>query len=214
MIKLIMFDLDGTLVDSGLDLANALNHATVPFGYPELSVEQTKCLVGDGVNQLIEKAVGQGNNDVAAKVLQRFVEYYSRHLTDHTRPYPGVRETLAGLSGYKKAVVSNKMEAMSRKILDDLGLLVFFDLVLGSDSVEERKPSPMPLLRAMELLSVPPHEAVMVGDSSHDITAGRSAGSMTVAVSYGFRERSTLSNADHIIDSPAGLLPLVQRHGP
>src|ERR1700690_1719348 len=128
-----MFDLDGTLVDSSLDITNALNQAIAPYGFKRLSVEQTKSLVGEGISRLIEKVVGSSNIALAGDVLTGFVDYYSRHLTDSTRPYPGARETLATLSGHKKAVISNKVESMSRQILEDLGLMTCFDAVLGGD---------------------------------------------------------------------------------
>jgi phosphoglycolate phosphatase len=206
-----MFDLDGTLVDSSLDITNALNHAIAPYGIKRLSVEQTKSLVGEGPSRLIEKVVGPYDKALAGDVLAGFVDYYSRHLTDSTRPYPGIKETLERLGGYKKAVISNKIESMSRQILDELGMTAYFDAVLGSDSVEETKPSPKPLFQVMKMFSVGPDESVMVGDSSFDIEAGKAAGTATVAVSYGFRPPDTLNGADFLIDAIDGLLPILKQ---
>jgi phosphoglycolate phosphatase len=211
MIKLIMFDLDGTLVDSGIDIMNALNRALSPLGVPVLTKGQTISLVGEGVTRLVEKVVGSGQVTRRDEVLTRFIDYYAEHLTDATRPYPGVIRTLERLSGRRKAVISNKMESLSRRVLADLGLIDYFDVVLGGDSIEEKKPSPKALFHVMDLLSAAPGEAVMVGDSSFDIQAGKAAGVTTVAVSYGFRAADTLLEADFIIDAMEALPDLLER---
>lgn len=200
MIKLIMFDLDGTLVDSIADITNSLNHAIAPYGIDGLTEQQAVAMVGEGLTRLIEQAVGAARAAIVPEVLERFVEHYGRHLTDLTRPYPGVAETLAGLNGYEMAVISNKREAPSREILARFGLLRHFRYVLGSDSVEEKKPSPRPLQAIMGKSGLQPREAVMVGDSTFDIQAGRAAGVTTVAVSYGYRDKDSLKDADYIID--------------
>src|ERR1700690_976167 len=205
-----MFDLDGTLVDSSLDITNALNQAIAPDGFKRLSVEQTKGLVGEGISRLIEKVVGPSNKALTGDVLAGFVDHYSRHLTDSTRPYPGVKEPFERLSDRKKAVISNKMEYMSRQILDELGLMNCFDAMLGSDSLDENKPSPKPLLHIMNMFSLRPDESVMIGDSSFDIEAGKAAGAVTIAVSYGFRPPANLSGADFLIDAMEELIPILK----
>lgn len=211
MIRLIMFDLDGTLVDSSIDITNALNHALSPCGVPSLTVGQTKSLVGEGVTRLIEKVVGSDDRTRRDEVLTCFLDYYAEHLTDATRPYPGVARTIEKLSGRRMAVISNKLESLSRRVLAELGLLEYLDLVLGGDSVAEKKPSPKPLFRVMEVLATAPEESVIVGDSSFDIQAGRAAGVTTVAVSYGFRAADTLRDADFIIDAIEELPALLER---
>lgn len=203
-----MFDLDGTLVDSIADITNSLNHAIEPYGIERLSMQQTVGLVGEGLTRLIEQTVGLDRAVIVPEVLRRFVEHYSQHLTDLTRPYDGVAETLAGLNGYEMAVISNKREAPSREILARFGLLRHFRYVLGSDSVEEKKPSPRPLQFIMGKSGLQPSEAVMVGDSIFDLQAGRAAGVTTVAVSYGYRDKDSLKDADYIIDR-MGELPAV-----
>ena len=200
-IKLIIFDLDGTLVNSIVDITNALNYAVGPYGFEQLTVERTTGMVGEGVTRLIEKLVGQKAADLKDVVLKRFLEYYSEHLTDLTVPYPGVPETLEMLGGYRKAVISNKREDLSRRLLENLGLSGYFEVIWGSDSVPEKKPSPAPVIEMLKKISCGPDEAVMVGDSNYDIEAGRAAGVRTVAVSYGFREVSLLKDADFIIDN-------------
>lgn len=207
MIKLIMFDLDGTLVDSSVDITNALNYATEPYGFEKLSVDKTISLVGEGLTRLVEKILGKDNAEIMSDVLERFLRHYSEHLTDFTRPYPGVSVTLQSISGYRKAVISNKREALSRRLLEELELSKYFDIILGSDSVGERKPSPKPILHILTALSLRSDEAVMVGDSNYDIDSGKAAGVRTVAVSYGYRNRSLLKGADFIIDSIGELIP-------
>jgi phosphoglycolate phosphatase len=127
-IKLIIFDLDGTLVNSGADITNALNYAIRPYGYEQLTVERTISLVGEGVTRLIEKLLGRKAADLKDVVLKRFLEYYSEHLADFTVPYPGVRETLEVLGNYRKAVISNKREDLSKLLLDKLGLSGYLTL--------------------------------------------------------------------------------------
>lgn len=205
-IKLIIFDLDGTLVNSIADITNALNYAIEPYGFEQLTAEKTTSLVGEGVTRLIERLVGRKPADLKDVVLKRFLEYYSEHLTDFTAPYPGVRETLEMLGNYRKAVISNKREDLSKRLLETLELSGYFDIIWGSDSVSEKKPSPAPVLEMLKKLSCGPAEAVMVGDSNYDIEAGRAAGVRTVAVSYGYRHINLLKDADFLIDNMKELI--------
>lgn len=195
-----MFDLDGTLVNTAVDITNALNYSVEPYEIEKLTVEKTIGMVGEGITRLIETLLGEGRRSIMPDVLDRFLQYYSEHLTDFSLPYPGVRETLERLAGYKKAVISNKKEGLSRRLLEELGLSHHFDIVLGSDSVDERKPSPKPLLHIMGQLMVGPEEAVIVGDSQYDIQAGKAAGIKTIAVTYGYRGKRFLTAADLMIE--------------
>ncbi|MDA8104186.1 MAG: HAD-IA family hydrolase [Nitrospiraceae bacterium] len=208
MIKLVMFDLDGTLVDSSVDITNALNYATGPYGFGKMTVDRTIGMVGEGLTRLIEKMVGEGSS-IMPEVLDRFIRYYSEHLVDFTVPYRGVRETLEQLNGYKKAVISNKREALSRRLLEELDLLKYFDMVLGSDSAEERKPSPKPLRMVLGALDVKPEDSAIVGDSNFDIEAGNAAGVHTIAVTYGYRGIEYLKAADYFISDIDELVPLL-----
>ena len=211
-LELIIFDLDGTLVDSGKDITKALNYAITPYGFKPFTVEDTIKMVGEGLTKLIEKILGDNNVSIKDAVLDRFIKYYSEHLADFTMPYPGVIKTLEMLGRYKKAVISNKRESLSKKLLEQLGLMKFFDVVLGSDSAAEKKPSPAPVKKVLEILGVEPQRAIIVGDSDFDIQAGKGAGLITVAVTYGFRDRETLKDADFIIDSIGELLTLIEMH--
>jgi phosphoglycolate phosphatase len=208
-IKLIIFDLDGTLVDTSRDITNALNYALKPYGLKDLTVDDTIKMVGEGITRLIEKILGNGKSQMEDEVIKRFLEYYSEHLVDYSSIYPYVRETLEKLDGFKKAVISNKREYLSTNLLEKLDLLKYFNLIVGSDTVAERKPSPVPVIYVFTRLGVTPYESIIVGDSNYDIEAGRKAGVKTVAVTYGYRERQYLMNADYMIDSMVDLLSLL-----
>ncbi|VAX31699.1 Phosphoglycolate phosphatase [hydrothermal vent metagenome] len=198
-IRLIIFDLDGTLVDSSKDITNALNYALKPYGFKAMTVKETVKLVGEGITRLIEKVIGTEKIGITDDVLKRFLEFYSDHLTEYTRPYPGVRETLDNLSAYKKAVISNKREALSRRLLEELGMASYFNHILGSDSTPEKKPSPLPVLTVLSREGLTPDQALMVGDSNLDIEAGRNAGVITIGAGYGYRPLEALKRADFLI---------------
>ncbi|RJQ45021.1 MAG: HAD family hydrolase [Nitrospiraceae bacterium] len=209
MIKLLIFDLDGTLADTARDIADAINYALKPFVQRTYSVEETKAMVGSGISKLLASLLPEKSTQNREVVLNRFLEYYSDHVIDNTTLYPHVKETLSRLDNYKKAVVSNKREALSKWVIGGLGILNFFDVVFGSDSVPEIKPSPVPIMKLLEKFGASKDEAVMIGDSNYDVEAGRAAGVTTVAVTYGFRRRELLKDADFIIDSFDELLKII-----
>lgn len=200
MLKLLIFDLDGTLADTGRDITDALNYALSPYGVRTYSIEETKAMVGSGISKLLASLVPVKDEATKKLVTDRFINYYTEHVVDYTDVYPHVKETLAQLNGYKKAVVSNKREALSKEVLRGTGILQHFDVVWGSDSVRAMKPSPIPLLDLMDRFQVLPKETVIVGDSNYDVEAGKAAGIKTIAVTYGFRSRDVLKDADFIID--------------
>ncbi len=218
MIKLLIFDLDGTLLDTSKDITHAVNYAVESFGVQPLSIETIKSMVGSGISNLIEELISPhvSKRDETAffkvkdEAIKKFLEYYSVHLLDNTIPYHGVKDTLSKLVHYKKAVISNKRKVFSEKILDGFGLSAFFDVILGSDSVPERKPSPVPIFEVLKRLHIPKGEAVIIGDSNFDIEAGKAAGIKTIAVTYGFRVREVLKEADFIINAFGELLHLLQ----
>lgn len=204
-IKLIIFDLDGTLIDSLKDITSAVNHATRPYGIPEKSVPETGELLGTGISILIDRVLADRRDELKDDVMKGFMDYYSKHLIEYTTVYPGVKDVLENLVDYKRAVVTNKREQFAKTMLNELGIGSYFDLVLGSDSVAEKKPSPVPLLHLLDLYNLSASEAVMVGDSEIDIAAGKGAGVRTVGVTYGYRDREALGGADFIIDDIRGL---------
>lgn len=207
--KLIIFDLDGTLVDTSQDITDALNYALRPYGLKNLTVSDVIGMIGEGISSLVEKILSPEKTHLKDEVVKRFLEYYSEHLTDHSREYPNVREILEKLAGFKKAVISNKRESLSKRLLMELDLLVYFDLVVGSDTAGEKKPSAIPVLYVLSELGMSPREVLFVGDSNHDIEAGKKAGVKTVAVTYGYRPKIVLKDADYMIDNLKELIPLL-----
>ncbi|HWR90637.1 MAG TPA: HAD-IA family hydrolase [Dissulfurispiraceae bacterium] len=205
-VRLILFDLDGTLVDSRRDITNAVNHALAPVGIGPATVEEITALVGEGISRLMEKLAEREKVTIDTDgAVERFLRFYAAHLVDFTTVYPDVTETLHRLDGYRKAVISNKREVLTAGVLREFGLTGFFDVIVGSDTTPERKPSPRPLMYVVEKFGLSAGEAVMVGDSTYDIQAGRAAGVKTVAVTYGYRPRHMLGDADVLIDRFAEL---------
>jgi phosphoglycolate phosphatase len=188
-VDLLIFDLDGTLVDSRQDLAAAVNQTLAFFNLPPLSTEMVVKYVGDGVNKLLERSLADPEPARVEEAVKIFREYYSQHLLDHSDLYPGVRQALSRLVGRQMAVVTNKPTEFSERILQGLGVREFFSLVLGGDAVSEMKPSPAPIVEVLERLEINKDAAVMIGDSRGDIVAGREAGVWTCWVSWGFRTR-------------------------
>jgi len=211
-VKLIIFDLDGTLVNSSVDICNALNDAVRPYGVAEVSVEETIGLVGEGVTRLVGKLIAQRAPYLDTAVVRgRFLDYYSAHLADHSLPYPGTERMLQALSGRKKAVISNKPESLSIRLLSALDLLKHFDYVSGGDTHPEKKPSPVPLLDALSLFDALPAEALFVGDSIYDIDASRAAGVKSVAALYGYGAPGFSERADYTIKAIDELIDIVRR---
>ncbi|HTZ16936.1 MAG TPA: HAD-IA family hydrolase [Dissulfurispiraceae bacterium] len=209
--KLIIFDLDGTLVDSSIDIANAINYALDGMKVPAITVRQTITLIGEGITRLFEKIIENYKLHADKDMLiKRFLEHYSAHIVDNTTVYPGVKETLDALKGCSKAVISNKREDLSIQALELLGIRKFFDLVVGSDTTAERKPSPVPVQHVLSRLGVKPKDAVIIGDSNLDIEAGKAAGITTIAVTYGYRPLNILKGANHIVNSMPEIIKIVK----
>ena len=184
--RLLVFDLDGTLVDSKVDLAVAVNVALESYGIPPLPYPTIYGYVGDGASMLIRRAIPPDRADRFPEVLDRFLSYYRRHLLGTTRPYPGVVDSLRKWAGtYRMAVLTNKALSMTEEILAGLSLSRYFSEVRGGDSFENKKPHPEGLSRMVREAGAEPGEAVMVGDSRNDVLAGRAAGTVTCGVTYG-----------------------------
>jgi phosphoglycolate phosphatase len=198
--RLFLFDLDGTLIDSKEDIARSVNLTLARLQLSQIPVRQVATFVGDGVQKLIERSLRQASgrepdSQEVSRGITLFLQEYEGHLLDSTRLYPGVESVLDRLSWASLAVVSNKPERLSRRILEGLAVDDRFCVILGGDSTPFRKPDPAPLRHAMALCRAAPHESVMVGDSPVDINAGHSAGTMTCGISGGFGSRRELEAA-------------------
>lgn len=213
-IKLVIFDLDGTLIDSRLDLVHSVNAALRHIGRDELPDEVIASYVGDGAPVLIQRALGGEavEETVVRKGLEFFLAYYREHKLDHTTVYEGIQEALATIqrrakdsNGWsrKMAVLTNKPVMPARAIVETLGLGPFFSQVYGGNSFGTKKPDPEGSRKLLQEFGARPEETVIVGDSHVDIETGRNAGLWTVGVTYGFAPH-TLNDAapDVSLDSP------------
>lgn len=194
-IEVLAFDLDGTLVDSVPDLNHCLGEAFESLGLEPSTERDTRAWVGDGVEELVRRGLERTvppaeATDLLAAAIERFSACYADNLYVRTRLYPGVLETLDALrgQGLRLACVTNKRLRFAEALLDQAGFLDRFELVLGGDSVPERKPSPMLLHAAAERLGIAPAVAAYVGDSYHDMYAAQAAGWRFVWVTYGYRQ--------------------------
>jgi len=185
---LVVFDLDGTLIDSTADLAAAVNAtlARIAPDTPPLSVDRIRSFVGHGVGMLVARALAEARVPARPEeVLPVYLEVYRRGMLNETRLYPGVAEALALLEGYALAVLTNKPGDMARAILEGLGVAARFARICGPEDVPARKPDPAGLRWLMAEAGAGPEAAAMVGDSPVDVRTGRAAGVLTVGVSYG-----------------------------
>jgi phosphoglycolate phosphatase len=213
-VRLLVFDLDGTLVDSKQDLALSVNAMRTEMGLAPLPLELIASYVGHGVNLLVRRSLGtHATDENVGKGLAFFLAYYRDHMLDHTAPYPGVAEALEKLRGHKMAVLTNKPVNFSREMLTQLGFGLYFVHIYGGNSFPQKKPDPMGLNTLMAELKIPPRETLMVGDSDTDILTGRNAGVWTCGVTYGFGGH-TLQQVppDLLIDDLRELPPLLNGH--
>lgn len=217
-IRAVVFDLDGTLVDSAPDLLAAANTMLAELGRRALSLDEVIAMIGDGVAKLVERALaatGGLDGCEPAAVTQRFVEIYEGHAVDQTRPYPGVTEVLDRLQqqGVALGICTNKPEAATLEVLRDLDLARYFTAVIGGDSLDgARKPDPQPLLTIVHRLGATAAEAVMVGDNANDVQAARAAGMPVIVHARGYtRVPAADLGADAVIDGFADLHRTLQR---
>jgi phosphoglycolate phosphatase len=210
-IKLVIFDLDGTLIDSRLDLVHSVNAALRHIGRPELPDDVIASYVGDGAPILIQRALGGETVDeaIVGQGLQFFLSYYREHKLDHTTVYDGVKDALGsvlrGSNGRSRtmAVLTNKPVVPSRAIVEALGLGPFFTQIYGGNSFDTKKPDPEGARKLLQENGVRPEEAAIVGDSHVDVETGRNAGLWTVGVTYGFAPHSLAKHLpDVLVDTP------------
>jgi phosphoglycolate phosphatase len=208
-VRVLIFDLDGTLIDSKLDLALAVNAALEEMGRGPLAHEQIFSYVGQGAPSLIARALGDGaTEEDCLRSLEFFIKYYSVHKLDHTVLYPGVREALGALTGMPMAVLTNKPVGASRGILKGLGLADHFRFVYGGNSFERKKPDPMGVETILREFGAAPAQSMVVGDSEVDVQTARNAGAWACGVTYGFgSHRLAEFPPDILVDSLTELLP-------
>lgn len=185
-VRVLIFDLDGTLIDSKLDLTLAVNAMLEHMRCKPLEPETIYGLVGNGAQALVRRALGEGCTDADVDAgLSYFLSYYRAHMLDNTMTYAGVREGLAMLAQYPMAVLTNKPANFSRAILDGLGLSEYFRVVYGGNSFEKKKPDPSGVRKILGDLRATKDEAMLVGDSGVDVKTARNAGIWSCGVSYG-----------------------------
>ncbi len=194
-ILLLIFDLDGTLIDSKKDLAVSVNLTFRDLGLPEKPLEEIYGYVGNGVRRLILDSLGGAEPALLERSLQIFEGHYLKHLLDETDLYPGVEEVLTYFQEKKKAVVTNKPLLYTTRIMEGLGARPHFDLILGSEPIVNLKPHPEMILRTLDYLKVSPSEAVMIGDTVNDVHAARAAGIKSCGVGYGIGDPDLLRSA-------------------
>jgi phosphoglycolate phosphatase len=211
--SLLLLDLDGTLLDTRLDLVRSTNHVRSIFGLPPLGVDEVERLVGQGARILVERALGAERADVHDEGMRRFLEHYAEHCLDQTVPYPGMVELLEALSplGVRVAVVTNKPEALTRKILEGLGLLGGMVAVVGGDTFPERKPHPQGVESVLARCGAQRSAALLVGDSPVDLATARAADVGFCGVLWGFDpERLRAAAPELLVRNAAELQALIQ----
>lgn len=202
--KAVLFDMDGTILDTLGDLTDAVNYALRSFGMPERSMEEAAAILGNGARQLVFSAVPEGTADeLAERVLSVYAPYYDSHCQIKTAPYPGILEMLRRLKaeGVKLAVISNKQDSAVKPLAERHfpGLL---EIAVGESATVRRKPNPDAVLTALNSLGVDRSEAIYVGDTEVDIATARNAAMDVAAVTWGFRTRAQIAatGAEHIFD--------------
>ncbi len=216
-IRLLIFDLDGTLIDSRLDLVHSVNATLRHMQRPELPDDVIASYVGDGAPVLIRRALGDDADDekLVRSGLEYFLAYYKQHKLDHTHLYDGIRESLGALRSSQNgaertmAVLSNKPVNPSRAIVHALGLAEFFGQVYGGNSFQTKKPDPEGAQALLRELRAKPEQTLLVGDSAVDVRTGRNAGTWTCGVTYGFAPHTLRDEPpDVTVDTPQELAQL------
>ena len=213
-IKLLLWDLDGTLVDSELDLAHSINAMLRHLQRPELPIEVVASYIGDGAPMLVRRALGDPQDEAFVQsALEYFMTYYREHKLDNTFVYAGVLETLAAIrerSKMKMAVLTNKPIGPSRGICEGLNLSEFMTNIYGGNSFPTKKPDPHGARVLLQEHEAAPDEAVMIGDSQNDVLTANNAGMFSVGVTYGLAPESLkIHPPDVLIDHPAELLEVL-----
>ena len=213
-VRALILDLDGTLIDSKLDLIHSVNAMLSEMKLPRLAGETISGYIGHGAPQLVARALGgTATEDELKHALQFFLGYYEEHKMDNTCAYPGVQETLAQLSHMPMAVLTNKPERISVRILNSLGLARYFRAIYGGNSFESKKPDPFGANKILQEFGIAAREALLVGDSEVDVQTARNAGTQAAAVNYGFGVHDRAAHpADIYLDCFADLAQVPRNH--
>ena len=213
--RLVIYDLDGTLVDTAEDIVQAVNHAVTSLGHPALSGREIRAGVGSGVANLLGRCLKTDDKARIDAGVQLFREYYGAHLTDHSALYPGTRDVLEHFRGRTQAVLTNKPEPFAQDLVRALGIDGYFTQVIAADGRAPIKPDPSVIFALLKTHEVVPEAALMIGDSPIDIETGRRAGITTAIVSHGFSDEAQLRAArpDALVRDFPSLLPLATQRG-
>lgn len=211
-VDLIIFDLDGTLVDSGEDIINAVNFTLKNIGFKEKSKQEISSYIGTGVEDLIRKALSKRQDDLFSKALSIFEEYYKNHSTDNSVLYPNVREVLEHFKNKRKAIVTNRKREFALLTLKILNISDYFEDVIGGDDIGCMKPSSCPLDKTISRVKIDKDKTIIVGDMYLDILAGKKAGILTCGVTYGIGRKDDIIKAepDFIIDDIVELKNIIE----
>lgn len=214
-VQALIFDLDGTLIDSKLDLVNSVNSMLQQIGRAALPADTVASYIGHGAPKLIASALGPDCTEQERREgLQIFLAHYEKHSLDETRPYSGVTEALQSLHGRALAVLTNKPIALTTEILNGLDLTKYFAKIYGGDSFEKKKPDPSGARKILQELNSQPHAAIMVGDSDVDVQTARNAGMLAAAVTFGFGQYDRAANPADIYLQNMLELPALLQNGP
>jgi phosphoglycolate phosphatase len=215
-VNVVIFDFDGVIIDSGADIASAAQHTLKVFNRPVLSKEEIISYVGHGAEVLIRRCFKDCNKEIIEQAIPFYKKYYLDNALIETTLYPNVKEMLKVIKGQgedkKIALVTNKPEEISKKILAGLGIRQFFDLILGPESVKKIKPDPEGISKVLDTFGIAAEKAIMVGDSYVDVQAGKNAGTNTCGVTYGLgnKEALTESAPDFYISDMSQLLDHIE----
>ncbi|HIT93328.1 MAG TPA: HAD family hydrolase [Candidatus Stercorousia faecigallinarum] len=210
MIKTVIFDLDGTLLNTLEDLKDAANFALSEFGYPKRSLEEIRCFVGNGVRKLIERAVPEACENID-ECLCIFKKNYSENMCNNTVPYNGILKILKDLQnkGVKIGVVSNKFDSAVKELCKKyFGNLV--DIAVGQSDDVPKKPAPEGVFKVMKELGAEKISTVYIGDSEVDVQTAKNSGLPCIGVTWGFRNKNDLQGADYIIDNPCDIISVIR----
>jgi phosphoglycolate phosphatase len=202
-IKAVVIDLDGTLLDTAPDLADAAMAMAEELGLPPIGLDEVKTYIGNGVSRLVKRVLTRDMQadpapETFAQALPIYEKHYANWVSRKSRPFPGVVEGLQAFKalGVRIACITNKAERFTHPLLKDTGLFDYFELILSGDSLPERKPSPLPLLHACRVFGVEPGELLLIGDSLNDTQAARAAGCPVFCVPYGYNRGRPVSELD------------------